>query len=395
MKRILPLFFTLLATFSFGQAPKLYINFVSHNEPGDNLQQADKFNAMQTKVLELAKIFDAKNATWNLETCDGFPTGALQNQSAQNNIFRTITTAPYNDNIEIDPRPKTSFDKINIADTYHMLDSLGCKPTNTLGGFLYYNKSGAPDWFKYETEVKGLIYTKQKWQANLMWGAGSNPPHSNDLNDFGIWKPDTTNNFYKHNDKRTVWYMGNGCQPLQALDSTENEQTIISYVKAFVDSIQQGKVAQDKFYVYSIIINQSHFGPTLFKKVGTVIDSINAIGNDKIVWNKLTDKFKAFQTWQNSTKQSYSQWNCGEKLSGIEEMISKNGYAFYPNPVKDKLLFEWSDTQNHSIEIIDLTGKVVVSKSMFNESQLDLNSIIPGVYTIAIDGIDFHKLVKE
>ena len=53
---------TLSIGFALAQAPKIYINFVSHNEPGNNLQTSLPFNVMVPKVLQLATIIDSKGA---------------------------------------------------------------------------------------------------------------------------------------------------------------------------------------------------------------------------------------------------------------------------------------------------------------------------------------------
>lgn len=137
----------------FSQAPKVYINFVSHNEPNENLQAPLPFNIMVTKVLQLASIIDNKGASWNLQTCDGFAKGALDFQGANSNIFKTLKQPPYNDNLEIDPRNKQTLYP-TIADLYHTLDSLGASPTTTLGGFIYSSTTSTlPDWFEYQDTI--------------------------------------------------------------------------------------------------------------------------------------------------------------------------------------------------------------------------------------------------
>jgi len=102
------------------------------------LQLTNNFNLTNPKVIQLADIIDSKGASWNLETCEGYPTAALNIQGVNSNVFKTLVSGSYADNIEIDPRPKTSFPNFfNIADTYHLLDTLGANPTHTVGGFVY------------------------------------------------------------------------------------------------------------------------------------------------------------------------------------------------------------------------------------------------------------------
>ncbi len=387
--------FLILPILAFGQAPVVYINFVSHNEPGDQLNLSANFSAMNTKVLQLAAIIDSKGASWNLETCDGYASGALTLQGVTSNIFKTITSGTYVDNIEIDPRLKTGLASINIADTYRLLDTLGCNPTHTMGGFTYFTNSGSPDWFVGEDTIVGLSYPWKKWKANLMWGAGSNPPHSNDLNDWGIWKPDTTNNFYSHTAKRSMWYVGNGCQPLQALDPTENEQTIITKLKGFIDSIQNGLLPQNKFYNYSVTINQSGFGTPLFQKISNICDSVNAWGTSKIRWAKLTEKFTAFQAWKTSTGLQYSQWNCGQTVTGISEEVKNEDFVFYPNPTSSFLNII-SDEAKQSISLYNSIGEKVGSwDSVIGKNEINILQLPSGVYFIKMGDLAKKIIVSK
>lgn len=403
-KIILAIATTIYCGCVFSQAPVVYINIVSHNEPGDNLQNSLKFNSMNTKVLQLASIVDAKGAKWNLETCDGYPTGAFNYQTVNSNIFRTITSGIYADNIEIDPRPKVvDTSTTNIADTYRLLDTLGCHPTTTLGGFVYAttDQSIAPiDWYKFQNTITGKKYPWKTWTANLIWGAGSYRPHTNDLNDWGIWKPDTVSylttqaSFYNHNPNRSLWYIGNGCQPIYALDSTENEQTIISTLKTFIDQIQNGTLPQNKFYVFSLVINQSHFGPTLFTKVGTVCDSVNAWGTSKIQWKTLTEKFTAFQAWQTASGLQYSQWLCGQTV-GVNELITNDGFSVYPNPTNSNFTINFQDKNLHTVNIYDILGNMIITKQ-FNDTYLfDISKYTNGVYLINVDNSITKKIIKE
>jgi len=400
IKHLLVVIISVVSMSLSAQHPIVYVGFVSHNEPLDNLQALSNFDSMQTKVLQLAQIMDANGAKWNLQTCDGFARGALQFQGVNSNIFKTITSGQYADNIEIDPRPKVQ-DTVhyNIADTYHYLDSLGCHPTHTLGGFVYFtnNASMAPiDWFKYQDTITGKMFHNQKWKAELMWGAGSNPPHAHDYNDYGIWKPDTVSYaqsdqyFGQHNPNRNVWFIGNGCQPLQGFDPSENEQTIISELKNFIDSVQNNHLPQDKFYVYSITINQSGFGSQLFGKINTICDSINSWGTNKVQWAKLSEKFNAFQQWQ-SNPDIESQWKCGSAWNGLQS-IEESTVSIYPNPANSLLSFEADDSKQHQISIIDMYGKMISEMSWFNQHQLDISSYTNGMYIIQLDNKFSSKL---
>jgi len=404
MRKLLPL---LLLSGLNAQAqthPVVYINFTSHNEQADNLQNPLNYNVMKTKVIQLAGIMNSKGAAWNLETCDGFPKGAVAAESnyITSSVFKTITSGVYADNIEIDPRPKViDTNTFNIADTYRLLDTMGCNPTATLGGFVYASANQSQqqiDWFRYQDTIVGKQYPWVKWKANLMWGAGSFPPHTNDLNDWGIWKPDmvsyttTEASFRVHNPNNTVWYVGNGCQPIYALDSLEDYQQILNPLRSFIDSLQHDLLPQNRFYVYSITINQSQFGPTLFSKISAVCDSINNWGTTKVQWANLSEKFDLFQAWQSTSGETSSMWNCNQSwLDVVEDAIRI--VSIYPNPAIDELTVTLSDASQHSYALLDALGHEVQSGKVQGKSTIDIGNLNCGMYFIRIDQQHMERFI--
>ncbi len=402
------LFTIVLCSKLFAQTPPVvYINFVSHNEPNDNLHTSINYLDMKTKVLELASIIDSKGAAWNLQTCDGFARGAVNNETnpTVSNVFKTLTSGSYSDNIEIDPRPKTTNASLyNIADTWNYLNTLGCNPTHTVGGFVYSTQDATTqpiDWWVFQDEITSKSLPLTKWKASIMWGAGSYKPHTNDLNDYGIWKPDavsytsTLESFYKHNPNNTVWYIGNGCQPIQSLDADKNIDDILIPLKDFVDNVQNKTLPQNKFYVYSVTINQREFGSVLFQKISDFCDVINSWGTSKIQWKKLSEKFSLFQSWQSTTGLEYSQWNCGTSPT---LGVSKNEYnnnTIYPNPSNGIYYMEFSDNQSHSIEVFDVLGHLILKKEIQSKDKIDMNQHNKGIYLLRIDNKEIKKIIID
>mgnify|MGYP000288821555 CR=1 FL=1 len=397
MKRFLlfsSLFFA--GTQGFSQAPKLYIHIVSHNEPTDNLQQPLNYAKAKNNALQLANIVDSKNVKWNLQTSDGFVMGARQDEkSTGGNIFKTLANPPYADNIEIDPRSK-NFPGRNIADQWYLLDSIGANPTKTVGGFIYYvcppNNSSLIDWWQYTDTLTGLYYGN-KIKFNLLSGAGSLAPHCNDLNDFGIFKPDTTTNFYQHNSARNLWCLGTGCAPV--LDSLSDEQAIIDLIQEQVQNIQSGAWPSNKFYVTRIMNNQRAYGPLFFQKITKVFDSLNQIPSTKLKWATIEETFTDFQAWQLSSGLEYSQWLCDQEVNAIAEIPKPDNYSIYPNPSNGIYSFIFKDEQNHTIQIYDCKGSLLQSNSTHSESKIDLSAMPRGLYFIRIDGTLTEKIIKD
>jgi hypothetical protein len=374
--------------------PKLYIHFVSHNEPNDNLQLPINYQKAKANVLQMANLINAANLKWNLQTCDGLVLGALKDEATTGfNVFEQLASAPYNDNIEIDPRSKNSGGR-NIADLYHLLDSCGANPTTHLGGCIYYTTNPAIqpiDWEQYRNPVVGNIYGNS-WQCTMLTGAGSYPPHTNDLNDFGVFKPDAPNNFYQHNPDQNLWCLGTGCAPL--LDSLSDAQAIIDLIQGQVDSIQNGLWPSDRFYITRIMTNQREYGPLFFQKVKKVMDSLSVIPSSKLQWATIGEAFEAFQTWQTESGLDHSQWRCGQITTNTAEAYSESYLTLYPNPARDYLDIRVSDDTPHQIRIYDLLGRVWLSHTVQTQSTLNVSSLPSGIYLLELDQKHLKRWVK-
>ncbi len=393
MRRFL-LFLLGWASFATAQPPPLYIHIVSHNEPTDTLQQPARYARAKANALQLAAIVDAKNAKWNLQTSDGFVFGARQDQNASGtNIFSTLSAPPYDDNIEIDPRSK-NFPGRNIADQWYLLDSLGAHPTTTVGGFIYYvcppGNQNLIDWWPYTDTLTGAVYGN-RIRFDLLSGAGSLEPHCNDLNDFGVFKPDTTTNFYQHNPARDLWCIGTGCAPL--LDSMVDEQSIIDQIRREVDSIQQGLWPPDRFYVTRIMTNQREYGPMFFQKIARVIDSLNAFPAGQLQWATIRESFDAFLTWRDTTGIDYSQWQCGQTLTALPEN-STTSFSVFPNPALDRISFRFADKDVHRLEILSVDGRRLFFGTVSDDIPLELPLMEAGIYWLKLEDGKFSRLVK-
>ena len=85
--------------------------------------------------------------------------------------------------------------------------------------------------------------------------------------------------------------------------------------------------------------------------------------------------------------------------TGTNEIIVKDEMFFYPNPVKDQLLMQFSpDVQPKQIELYDLQGRLVSTQSKAFES-IDMSQLPAGTYTLRVtlqDGNTFSdKVVKN
>ncbi|MFN8277175.1 MAG: hypothetical protein U0T84_14165 [Chitinophagales bacterium] len=390
MIRIALLIWVIFLTHDGQSQPALHIHFVTHNEPNDNYQTPANYAIAKANLTTMAKIIDSNNLRWNLQTSDGLVLGALADQATTaGNIFRTLAQNPYKDNVEIDPRYKNMNGR-NIADQWHLLDSLGAQPSFHLGGCIYAttNSSLQPiDWEQYRHPIIGNIYGNS-WQCSLITGAGSYPPHTNDLNDFGVFKPDTATNFYHHNPAKNLWCLGVGCAPV--LSDTGDEQQVFKLIKQQVDSIQNGLWPQNKFYVTRIMTNQRDFKPAFFTKLRTLIDSLKTIPAAQLKWTTIGETFSDFQSWQTTSGQDFSQWLCGETVTGLPswpEVVTN----IFPNPASSAITLQMADNLPHEVRWMTINGVILQQSVVAENATFDLSVFPAGLLLCSIDR---HRPVK-
>jgi hypothetical protein len=105
-------------------------------------------------------------------------------------------------------------------------------------------------------------------------------------------------------------------------------------------------------------------------------------------------------TGSNSTGLVYFFLNHDGPVNVVNESsIEVRPYAFYPNPVKEQLLMQFSpDVQPKQIELYDLQGRLVCTRSKAFES-IDMGQLPTGTYTLRVtleDGKSYaDKVVKE
>nr|MBP9151702.1 T9SS type A sorting domain-containing protein [Flavobacteriales bacterium] len=74
---------------------------------------------------------------------------------------------------------------------------------------------------------------------------------------------------------------------------------------------------------------------------------------------------------------------------GVEELMEENIYSVlvYPNPAKGDVTFELSKTDNWTIHIYDVAGKLLI-KQQLKGNRLTLSSLKPGFYVAEFSNAD-------
>ncbi len=82
------------------------------------------------------------------------------------------------------------------------------------------------------------------------------------------------------------------------------------------------------------------------------------------------------------------------QLLDIEDYASLEGVHVFPNPVKDMLRVDLPDQEgNYSVYLFDLQGKILLSKSVDSDFQLNMSTYPTAVYLLSI--IDYRQKRKS
>ncbi len=414
----------MIAVTTVGQIPTPTLNFgiTSHNEPGEDYSTNANYRPVRDTLQRIVDLISTKSAKYNMELSVNFVQGCLNHEVAASTSTDVIEYAykmgglPYGNVVEIDPRFKAPA-PYSIADVSYSIALTGAQASNVVGGFVYYNNTSSTytvgDWLTYTTTISGIQNTTYSWTPNIIWGAGSIPPHSKDLDNYGVWKPrgkaDSVD-FYCHNPSQTVWNQGNGCS--WVLTPTTNVNMMISEIRTEATKIKNGTYPANKFYNASLMINFKDFKnasyPTFQMPVilSRVLDSMNVLAaSGLIAWKTITQKQTAFSTWTVTTGIPFSQWKCGQtatlaptcNLASVNELTDNDeNFKVFPNPVTTELSYEFSSLENKNsyLFVYDNLGREVI-KQLINEpfGKISVENLSLGLYLINVTGTRPKKLL--
>lgn len=87
-------------------------------------------------------------------------------------------------------------------------------------------------------------------------------------------------------------------------------------------------------------------------------------------------------TFNGQPRNAMIRLNFGQPLGIEEESILAT--SVYPNPATDRLMIQLNDLNNVNAELIDVTGKVVLTSVLNNNAELNVADIARGIYTLRL-----------
>ena len=124
-----------------------------------------------------------------------------------------------------------------------------------------------------------------------------------------------------------------------------------------------------------------------YTTAGNWVDSAWDINDPNGIWKICDGESLPFLRWQGI--------NCSN--DAVVTIIATAEIQIYPNPVKDELRIKNDELRIKSVEILDLSGKTLLSQSS-NLSQINVATLASGIYFVKITtdkGIVTRKFVKE
>lgn len=386
------LLFTFLFLFLFvkAQTPKMYINLVSHNEENyPYLSNPSTFLTVRPNILLMAQLTASKGAKWHLGSDHVLlrsviqnDNGALQMTTGGTNILKYITDT-YPSNVECDPHTHES--SYNYADVAKLHDSLGVNPGLVMSGFLYNQLQGIYDWQDYQNPRAGTFFPNYTWAPKIIWGAAT-PGHTNDPQDYGMWKPESMTSFFNHQPSNHLINYGQGCK-LEVFDTT-NLANVMAELRASIDAIQSGAAPSNGFYCTSIFFRETYLNTPGFisVKLSALMDSINVlVTENKAEWKFIPEVATIWETTYNS-EPFIMDCDLSILIASTND-LNEEKITISPNPfIQSTQINTNTELQNATLSIFNPYGQSLLKIEGIHGSviTIDRKNLPSGVYFILI-----------
>jgi len=368
--------------------PKLYIQFVSHNE--DNIGYKDNINqylAARNNLKSVAQGFQTRNVKWNLGSDYSMLFAALKydtNSVIVNTAGKNILKYLKEDyGVECDPHSHES--KYNYGTIAYLHSQLGFTPSNNMSGFLWNTTQNGNWWYDYQNGSVSDSVPSYTWNPDVMWGAAT-PQHTLDLENWGLWKPKDVASFTTvHTPSNTLINCSQGCKI--KVEDTSQVMVIVNQVVSAINKIQGGQAPASGIYNTSIFFSEGKINTLPFRtKLNTIADSLaKYVTQGKLEWKTITE---VGNYWKTTYAAQPFIRNCDFSAVGLNENAIENSLSIFPNPANYFFNVKLKGYNLERISIIDILGKEVYNKQFSdneNEQMISTEKFNPGVYFLKIN----------
>jgi len=98
----------------------------------------------------------------------------------------------------------------------------------------------------------------------------------------------------------------------------------------------------------------------------------------------------------NSTSSNVISVHVVSSTTGIKTVSATNQTNLYPNPAQNNFIIETNNTDKQTIQVVDISGKIVLSQAINGTTTIDASNFNAGVYNLSIisnNGVVNKKLV--
>lgn len=386
------LFFSLI---SAQAPPKLYIQFVSHNE--DNFAYLDNVNnylAARNNLKTVGQSFQSRAVKWNLgsdyillKAALKYDTNSVLTSTSGKNILKYLKE---NLGVECDPHSHES--RYNYGTIAWLHTQLGITPSDIMSGFLWNTTQNGNWWYNYQNGVQSDSVASYTWQPGTLWGAAT-PQHTLDPEFWGLWKPKDVAGFTVHTPTNNLILCTQGCKI--KVEDTSQVMVIVNQVVNAINKIQNGTAPASGIYNTSIFFGEGKISLLPFRtKLNNIADSLaKYVTQNKLEWRSITEVVNIWKTTYSS--QPFTR-NCDfSAVVGIKEYTPQTPLNLFPNPVTGILNIQ-GDQEILRASIYDITGKLI---SVTKEKHINTALMNKGIYLIEIEdvhGVKYRKrFIKE
>jgi len=303
----------------------VYVTLAMHNE--DNFPATQQvYLTSRNNLIEFGKMLQRHNAPFNWESDWRFLLGVLQwdmpsvtASTGGKNIVRSLKEDL---GLSIDPHSHEN-NGYNYADVAHLIDSLGVKPTNVVGGHIWDpNERLYQNWERFKQTLKGSKFPWSQWKGDILMGSATGL-HRNDPEPTGVWRPKGKYDFWSDDPTSTVHGVG-------------QHQGSVAGIQELVNLYKTGAVAPDKILTATIVIGQASLNAQYISNYETTtlkpLLEMQNRGEIKIVtFGQLLDEWRSKY---NSVPhlRLWTTTGVNENTSGVSSPAALTLAQNFPNP---------------------------------------------------------------